>query len=290
MAGEVFISHISEESPVALVLQKHLALAFGNDFPIFVSTDKQSIDTGTQWYQEIIKSLKDAKAVVVILSQESQTRTWINFEAGFAVGSDAGVILIRLSRLASSQLGFPLAGLQVLSVDDIPEILEAIAKKVGPIKQQVNVAQYHSDIQEAEAKLNYKLLTVTPVDGQGGLQFDIQNIGNVDLELLMLEILIPEALWDQSSWYVSDVDINHSRVTKDGCSYRWVSLYSPRGAYGNIQPALRPIITPFMGRVRPLPSIPILRKTATPGLERHIFFQIHAVGYNTAMERFDLTW
>ena len=45
-----------------------------------------------------------------------------------------------------------------------------------------------------------------------------------------------------------------------------------------------------MGKVRPLPSIPISHKTATLDAERHIFFQIHALGYNTAMERFDLTW
>lgn len=39
----VFISHITEEKAIAHVLQKHLKLAFGDDFRIFVSSDARSI-------------------------------------------------------------------------------------------------------------------------------------------------------------------------------------------------------------------------------------------------------
>ena len=57
----VFISHISEESPVALLLKKYLTLAFGNELPIFVSTDKTSIETGEQWYNRIIQTATESK-------------------------------------------------------------------------------------------------------------------------------------------------------------------------------------------------------------------------------------
>jgi len=45
----VFISHILEESLVALVLQKYRRAAFGDTLTVFVSTDKESIPIGQQW-------------------------------------------------------------------------------------------------------------------------------------------------------------------------------------------------------------------------------------------------
>jgi hypothetical protein len=82
----VFISHITEEKPVAEVLQKYLKLAFGSDFRVFVSSDAKSIGGGKKWYTHIIENLKISEVVLVLLSQESKGREWINFEAGFGEG------------------------------------------------------------------------------------------------------------------------------------------------------------------------------------------------------------
>jgi hypothetical protein len=281
----VFISHISEESPVALVLKKYLTLAFGNELPIFVSTDKTSIETGEQWYNRIIQTLRKAKAVLVVLSQESSRRPWINFESGFGVGSDALVILISLSRFTFSQLSFPLLGIQGRSVDEIGPIIDAVAGRVGRAPLKIDVDAYVRDMKEAEAKLIYKSLLVAPVLGGNRLQFDITNIGNIDLELLMLEVLIPREL-EGVEMFPGPMDgVDSCSVSRNGRAYRWVGLYSPRGVYGNVVPMLRPIITPSMGAVRPTPYLPIRRDA--PSAEQHqpIFFQIHAVGYTTEMER-----
>ena len=45
---------------------------------------------------------------------------------------------------------------------------------------------------EAEAKLNYKSLKVEPIVEGNWLYFEVTNVGNVDLELLMFEILLPD--------------------------------------------------------------------------------------------------
>jgi hypothetical protein len=58
----VLISHISEESPVALVLKKYLRIALGDDFPVFVSTDKTSIEPGQRWYDTVIQGLTSAES------------------------------------------------------------------------------------------------------------------------------------------------------------------------------------------------------------------------------------
>src|SRR6266581_1683778 len=72
----VFVSHIAEEKPVALVLQKYLKLAFGSDFPVFVSSDSKSIGGGKQWFDYIINHLGLSKCYLVLVSQESKRREW----------------------------------------------------------------------------------------------------------------------------------------------------------------------------------------------------------------------
>ena len=88
----VFISHITEEKPVAHVLQKYVKLAFGARVPVFVSSDGKSIGGGKKWYNHIIEHLRLSEIVLVLVSQESKGREWINFEAGFGEGMESLVI------------------------------------------------------------------------------------------------------------------------------------------------------------------------------------------------------
>jgi len=107
---KVFISHISEESSVALVVKEAILGAFGAQCQVFVSSDNTSIAPGQGWYAKIVESLLDVDAVIVLLSQDSHRRPWINFEVGVGVGSRAKIIPMILNRFSASQLTFPLAG------------------------------------------------------------------------------------------------------------------------------------------------------------------------------------
>jgi len=60
----VFIGHITEEKPLALVLQKYLRLAFGEGYRVFVSSDAKSIGGGKKWYTHIIENLGNSGFVV----------------------------------------------------------------------------------------------------------------------------------------------------------------------------------------------------------------------------------
>ena len=160
-----FISHITEESPVALVLRRYLKDAFGDDFPVFVSTDNTSIPTGEQWYDSIIQRLSGTQIVIVLLSGESSRRGWLAFEAGFGKGAGARVVLVSLSRFTFSQLAYPLAGIQGCRIDEIASIIDSIAGECGLSKNAIDVDAYLRDITEAEATLNYKSLRVEPILG-----------------------------------------------------------------------------------------------------------------------------
>src|SRR5437867_3123568 len=96
MKQGVFISHIDLERPIALHLQKLLRRAFGEDFPVFVSSDKRSIGGGRQWFEEILRGLRNSTVILVLLSTDSVDARWINFEAGVGVGEHGRVIPVTI--------------------------------------------------------------------------------------------------------------------------------------------------------------------------------------------------
>jgi len=78
----IFISHISEEAALATWLKKQLLETFLNHPAIFVSSDGNTIQAGAIWLDELSNSLQKAQVGLVLCSQESVTRPWVNFEAG----------------------------------------------------------------------------------------------------------------------------------------------------------------------------------------------------------------
>jgi hypothetical protein len=252
----VFISHINEEAPVALVLKRYLALAFGEAFPVFVSSDKESIEAGDEWYQEIMRGLTEVETVIVLLSQESARRGWINFEGGVGRGAGAKVIPMVLSRYSLSQVPFPLAGLQGRLIDDLGFVIDSIATREGLLPVRIDIDEYQAEIRSAETQLNYKSLIVNPVINGQWLEFDIENVGNVDIELLMLEALIPPAAISPTWSVPNQIDILGLRLIESK-EYRVYACYSPRGTFNTLE-------------------------------DQRIWYQLHAVGYTTLMEGLDL--
>ena len=116
---DIFISHLAEEGAVASLLKETLQAAFGPELKVFASTDKVSIGSGKPWYDTITKALLATNVVIVLLSQESSRRPWINFEAGVGIGADVTVIPLTLGRFSNAQVPFPIAGIQIHSIDDI---------------------------------------------------------------------------------------------------------------------------------------------------------------------------
>jgi hypothetical protein len=282
--GGVFISHISEEKPVALALQKHLRFAFGESLPVFVSTDKTSIGGGQKWFEQIITKLRSAKVVLSLISQESRRREWINFEAGFGDGGNLLVVPVAIRNFPLGQLSFPLAGYQGRSIDDIGALVDDVGSRVGATPRRVDIQQYLQDIRNAEAQLNYRSLKLDVLMGANRLNFQLQNIGNVDLELLTIEVYVPAEIMKGVQWMPSHY-INSEYQARDGKQYRWFACYSSRGAYGGIEPSLRPVITPSMGVVRLNSfSIGLGIGVEAAGPDVSILHQVHAIGYNSALE------
>src|ERR1035438_1515118 len=283
----VFISHITQETPVAIVLQKYLRLAFGDDFRVFVSSDAKSIGGGKKWYTHIIENLRVSEVVLVLVSLESKGREWINFEAGFGEGLESLVVPIGINQLSLGQLSFPLAGLQARSIGAIGPIVDDIADRIGVTPNAIDAKAYVEELEEAEAQLIYKSLKVEPVLVKDMLSVDIRNVGNTDLELLMLDVYVPESV-SQFNKYGAGQGVTMHRALRDGIPNRYYSCCSMRGTFDGIPPILRPVITPSMGNVRPNMAIPVNRALTSELQELYIYIQLHATGYRTEEERFKI--
>src|ERR1700674_3702230 len=116
---QIFISHIVQEKPVAVTLKEYLQKAFGPELPVFVSSDQTSIGGGRKWFDHITANLRQSKIIMVLVSQESARREWINFEAGFGDGAGATVIPVAIKGFSFANLGFPLAGYNGREVGNI---------------------------------------------------------------------------------------------------------------------------------------------------------------------------
>ena len=130
----VFISHITEEADLARILKKHLEKAFLGMVDIFVSSDGESIRAGDQWLEKIDDALQTARLTLILCSEASIKRPWINFEAGASWIKKIPIIPICHTNLRPSGLPPPLNMLQAVEANQksgLNQVVKRIAKEIG---------------------------------------------------------------------------------------------------------------------------------------------------------------
>ncbi|HWH82891.1 MAG TPA: L-histidine N(alpha)-methyltransferase [Burkholderiaceae bacterium] len=131
MGKSVFISHLTDEGVLAQALKAALRSDFLNLLSVFVSSDLQSITVGKPWLDQVRSALADADLLLVLCSQRSVSRPWINFEAGAAWLQEVPIVPVCHSGLELNQLPMPLSALQGVSLVDplgLRRIYEAVAQ------------------------------------------------------------------------------------------------------------------------------------------------------------------
>jgi hypothetical protein len=287
---QIFISHIVQEKPVAVALKEYLHKAYGPQLPVFVSSDQSSIGGGRKWFDHIISNLRKSKIIIILVSQESARREWINFEAGFGDGVSATVIPVAIKDFSFTKLGFPLAGFNGREIGNIEGILLDITRETGLVAEALDTLQYREDVRRAEASLVYKSLIVEPYwDGQA-IRFRITNNGNTDIELLMFEVWVPLTVCENRAYLGHAPSLlEYREESLENRKYRYcyyTTTYSPNG-YGIV--ALRQVLTPSMGSISPDYPVFRLELPLPGGLDDfNIHYQIHARNYDTRRESVSL--
>jgi hypothetical protein len=127
----VFISHITEEAPVARILKASLDTKFLGAFDVFASSHEESIELGSNWFDSIRNSIQKCDAVIVICSPISVGRPWINFEAGAGWAREIPVIPLCHSGLTPGKLPVPLNSLQAGMMSNRKDIKNLFSRLAG---------------------------------------------------------------------------------------------------------------------------------------------------------------
>ena len=70
----VFVSHITEEAPIALELKSFIETTFLGTISVFASTDVHDLTPGSRWLDRIEKALKESTLLLIIFSPSSGMR------------------------------------------------------------------------------------------------------------------------------------------------------------------------------------------------------------------------
>lgn len=146
----IFISHIHEEAPLATLLSSVLGESFSNSIQFFVSSDK-SIKPGTDWYKAVMENISDSSMVLVLCSEASISRPWVNFETGAALMAEKPVVPLCHSALQLGDMQPPLSLQQgyILSEDT------QLKKFINQLEDGFEL-QAHIDISELRNKITEK--------------------------------------------------------------------------------------------------------------------------------------
>ena len=133
----VFISHTATETKLAQHLKRRLEGDFLGSLNVFVSSDQTSIAAGAKWLDEVEKALKGAALHILLCSDESVVRPWVNFEAGAAWLRGVPVIPLCHSGMTPNRLPIPLALLESIEASNASDLRKLYAAAAGIL--QLNV-------------------------------------------------------------------------------------------------------------------------------------------------------
>ena len=165
----VFISHITEEAKLANILKSHLEEAFLRMVDIFVSSDSKSIVPGDPWLNKIVHALQNASLALILCSQRSIKRPWINFEAGACWVRDVPIIPVCHTDLHPGGLPNPLNSLQAIEASresGLRQVTQRIAQEIGCKPPSVDLNVIVEKIKSFEE--SYRNLPEVDITAQAG--------------------------------------------------------------------------------------------------------------------------
>jgi len=182
----IFISHVSDESTLALELKRLLLNLTSREINVFVSSDYKSIIAGEEWVVQLRNALREARVIIVLCSPNSIRQPWVNFEIGGAWIKELPIIPICHLGLMENELGAPLSLYQALSIDDS----SFIEKFTNSINQYIpcNLENLEELWDVREKLLSESLSAVSRIYVSRGGSLSIAPIANVLLNLRDVEL------------------------------------------------------------------------------------------------------
>ncbi len=167
---KAFISHIHEESKLALVLKEWVESTFTGQIEVFVSSDIKDIPAGSRWLSEIDSALNSSSLFLMLCSQKSLSRSWINFEAGCAWIKNVPLVPICHSGVKKNTLPNPISSFQAIELEAsnfVDDFFQSLKQHFKILKlPRIDKAAMSREINEALRSINSTMSVVTKDQSQ----------------------------------------------------------------------------------------------------------------------------
>ncbi len=115
-AARVFVSYVHEDKDIAEAVQRMLTSVLKLEERVFLSADTTQVLAGHVWLDRIRDALESCEVLLLLLSERSINRAWVNFEAGAVWLSKRPVIPICIGKMSIEYLPQPYAGIQAVEL------------------------------------------------------------------------------------------------------------------------------------------------------------------------------
>jgi len=204
---KAFISHASGESELATAIKIQIDAAFIGLIDVYVSSDGTSIAVGDNWMNSVVSNLQQADIFIILCSQYSLDRPWINLELGAALTRGKTVIPLCHTDLRAAQLvRRPLSDFEALNASDphgLKSLFAKLAAALGSRLPAIDWIKLVSDVQAFE----HRYLAQKQTIAQAKLQSRAPEIA--DLPLTSPEVLCVSSAQFQST-VREDLDMIHA--------------------------------------------------------------------------------
>jgi hypothetical protein len=150
---QIFLSHVSSEAGLAVILKNSIRKYFPDKIEVFVSSDVDSIRIGSEFLKTIKTTLNKSIALLVLCSPDSIYKPWVNFEIGAAWNRSIPIVPICHSGLRPTDLPMPLnqlQGAEVSSREGLQKIFNFIAEHLDRPVPKINSNRMIAKITEFE--------------------------------------------------------------------------------------------------------------------------------------------
>ena len=145
----VWLSHINEEAQVASLLKQWIESSLDRD--VLASGEAENIQLGEQRLAQVDRALGEAQVVVLLCSERSIARPWINFESGCAWFKRLPVIAVCHSGCSTTDLLPPLGSFQAFDLTDAASC-QALLETLASHLQKKRVPRINYDLMVAELR------------------------------------------------------------------------------------------------------------------------------------------
>jgi len=157
--ARLFVSFVHEDEKVAKAVQGLLQTELNLGKEVFLSSDKSLIYAGDFWLEKIKEALLAAEIVILMLSQRSVARPWVNFEAGAAWLADKKLIPVCYGNLSKDALRHPYSAIQALNLQSEAHYLVQSVNHQMNLEPMGAAAVYRGTLAEHGQAINaYELL------------------------------------------------------------------------------------------------------------------------------------